>query len=373
MGTYCFLNSKLFCNFNVVIQPHKNKPMPFYHDIDPSTTDGKRTVEKILDLRLHLRDKIPERKQSRNLLLATWNIRDFDKPSHGPRLDESFYYMAEIIDSFDLVAIQEVYRDLRALKKLMSILGGHWKYVFSDATEGRQGNDERIAYVYDTRKVRFGGLAGELVIPPVEEKIKENGKNKTIYHPVGQIWRTPLICGFQAGWARFMLCNVHIQWGQSTANSEARVQEIKHVADFLKKRTEDPTAWARKLILLGDFNIFDRKDKTYDALEKAGFKYPPQLKKIYSNIGKDKQYDQILLRERENRFEILDSGTFDFFEIVFKETEENLYESMMMKKDGKERYKSYKMWRTHQLSDHMPIWVELRIDYADEYLKGLLE
>ena len=109
-------------------------------------------------------------------------------------------------------------------------------------------------------------MAGELVLPPIPEKIKTaDGKSRTIYKPANQIWRTPLICGFQAGWAKFMLSSVHIQWGESTANSKARVKEIEQVAKFLKKRTEDKTAWARKLILLGDFNIFSTEDDTYKA------------------------------------------------------------------------------------------------------------
>ena len=30
-------------------------------------------------------------------------------------------------------------------------------------------------------------------------------------------------------------------------------------------------------------------------------------------------------------------------------------------------YRTY--WRTHQMSDHLPMWVELKIDYSREYLK----
>ena len=26
-------------------------------------------------------------------------------------------------------------------------------------------------------------------------------------------------------------------------------------------------------------------------------------------------------------------------------------------------------WRTHQMSDHLPLWVELKIDFSDQYLK----
>ena len=54
------------------------------------------------------------------LLLATWNIRDFDKPAYGERSDEAIAYIAEVISYFDLVALQEIYRDLTALKRVMA-------------------------------------------------------------------------------------------------------------------------------------------------------------------------------------------------------------------------------------------------------------
>ena len=342
--------------------------MPFYQDLDPNTVDGKRTIEKLIKLRYTLKEQVPTRTQSKTLLLATWNIRDFDKPTYGYRLEEAFYYIAEMVSAFDIVAVQEVYRNLFAINKVMNILGSNWKFIFSDATEGPQGNGERIAFLYDSRKIRFGGLAGEMVLPNVKD---ENGNRV----PIEQIWRTPLICGFTAGWAKFMLCGVHIQWGESTANSEERVREIHHVAEFLKKRTEDPTAWARKLILLGDFNIFKRGDKTYQVLEEAGFKCPePLLKKeYYTNTGKNKrQYDQILLRERKNKFEVISGGNFNFFDVVFKDDEEQIYRPLMKKPKSSDSYKNYKQWRTHQMSDHLPLWVELRIDYADEYLENKL-
>ncbi len=36
-------------------------------------------------------------------------------------------------------------------------------------------------------------------------------------------------------------------------------------------------------------------------------------------------------------------------------------------------YASYKQWQTHQMSDHLPLWVELKIDYTDEYLQHKLD
>ena len=43
------------------------------------------------------------------------------------------------------------------------------------------------------------------------------------------------------------------------------------------------------------------------------------------------------------------------------------------RKNSEELYKSYEQWRTHQMSDHLPLWVEARIDYSDEYLEDKLE
>ncbi len=79
-----------------------------------------------------------------------------------------------------------------------------------------------MAFLYDSRKVSFGGLAGELTLPPLELK-DQNGK--TVYHPVSQVARTPFMCGFQAGWTRFILATVHILYGKSTANDPLRVEE----------------------------------------------------------------------------------------------------------------------------------------------------
>lgn len=80
--------------------------------------------------------------------------------------------MAEIIDRFDLVALQEVWDDLRALDRLRDRLG----HQVSDVTKatpvtGNVGLPLR-------RKVRFLGMAGELVLPPVEKDGKTVRRHK---------------------------------------------------------------------------------------------------------------------------------------------------------------------------------------------------
>jgi hypothetical protein len=34
--------------------------------------------------------------------------------------------------------------------------------------------------------------------------------------------------------------------------------------------------------------------------------------------------------------------------------------------------KFYRQWRTFQVSDHLPLWVELRTDFADAYLASVM-
>jgi hypothetical protein len=35
------------------------------------------------------------------------------------------------------------------------------------------------------------------------------------------------------------------------------------------------------------------------------------------------------------------------------------------------RLTQFRTWRTYQLSDHLPLWAEFRVDFADEYLAGI--
>jgi len=364
--------------------------MPFYKKINQDTLEGERTLERLLKLRSGLKANIPERTLKKNILLATWNIRDFDKLAYGNRVEEANYFIAEIISSFDLVALQEIYKDLAGLERVMDILGSHWKQIFTDASEGSGGNDERLAFVYDSRKVDFSGLAGELVLPGVK-----NDQGET--NPVTQLARTPFVVGFKSGWTRFMLATVHITWDENEANSAQRVREIYEVAQFLKKRTLDESAWARNLILLGDFNIFGPDDLTFKQLVDAEFMIPKELLDFRSNAKKNRHYDQIAFRIRPGSLDGTgESGVFDFYKYVFCDTleERNIYSDEMQKtvqnanekkspsqrslpydqrtEKGKTRYyKTY--WRTHQMSDHLPMWVELKIDYSDEYLQYKLE
>jgi endonuclease/exonuclease/phosphatase family metal-dependent hydrolase len=257
--------------------------MPLFYKLDGLGKDTARVAGRLEALRNALRNhpdgpqrSVPTKNTTDTLLLATWNLKEFEGGKNDKRTAESYWYIAEIISHFDMVAIQEVGAHLGALNKLQARLGRTWKFVVSDVTEGSAGNQERLAFLFDRRKIRFSGVAGEIVIPPIEDT-----KGKTIA-PVNQLARTPTIVGFEAGWFRFMLSTVHILWGQAVAEHPGRVAEIQALAEFLKERAEDSTAWSRNLILLGDFNIFDadQANAAFNAITQNGFKIPEALQNI---------------------------------------------------------------------------------------------
>ena len=76
--------------------------------------------------------------------------------------------IAEIVSRFDVMAIVEVKRNLEALRLLMDVLGPDWGFIVTDTVEGEPGNDERLGFVFDRRRIQLAGLAGEIVIPDSE-------------------------------------------------------------------------------------------------------------------------------------------------------------------------------------------------------------
>ena len=179
---------------------------------------------------------------------------------------------------------------------------------------------------------------------------------------------------------------MHIIYGKGGALSPERAKEVKSLATFLAERAEDDISASPNLVLLGDFNIFAKGDTTMTALTDAGWTIPPQILELPegSNVAKDKFYDQIAVLPKANQFRPAGpAGIFDFYQSVFRLEDRDLYAADMgdrlLKKtdDGKPRtesgkttyYKSF--WRTFQMSDHLPMWIDLMIDFSDEYISGL--
>jgi len=339
--------------------------MPMYSTIKRmrDVTERNRIVDKLLALRAQLDRQIPAKTADDTLLLATWNIRAFG----DNRRTESLHYIAEIISRFDLVAVQEVASDLGGLQKLVTLLGPGWDYIVTDSTEGTAGGSERMAFVYDKCKVFFRKMAGKIVLP--ESKLIDKK---------WQFARTPFTVAFQAGWFRFILTTVHVYYGTSERENARRVEEIDAISEFLKKRSKKED---ESYILLGDFNIFRQSDATMKAMEKHGFYIPVALREHPSDLGKTKYYDQIAFNLKlEPTMTVFSegkqhAGAFDFTETIYPPQDLNLYRGYFAEKyvTGKteQQIEKYYLtnWRTFEMSDHLPLWIELKIDFSKQYLE----
>lgn len=185
-------------------------------------------LENLAILSADLDEKIPSKELDRNLLIASWNIRAFGNLTRkwwsdekdSPRRDlHSIYCIAEILSRFDVIAVQEVKANLRALRDTLKLLGEHWSMILTDTNKSNSGNDERMAYLFDTRRVNLSGLAGEIVIP--NEWV--NDPEKVIRE---QFVRSPYAVSFRSNDKTFILVTVHIKYGKEAKERESEIHGI---------------------------------------------------------------------------------------------------------------------------------------------------
>jgi len=432
---------------------------------NPATT--RRTISQLRALKswMHRPESdggggVPSKDSEQTLLLATWNLRDFGKnKGFGERTLEPVFYIAEIISAFDLVALQEITSNLKLFYQLMDMLGPNWDFIATDVT----GNQERMVFVYDTRKVRFRSFVGEITLLehelirlkqsvklPKNTALKDADGNAialpddaTLELPQGnklltgkQFNRTPFMVSFQAGWFRFNLCTVHMYFGSGKEGLEQRRQEIEKIARVFRKRGKKEKQTAMKegrdahsletYFVLGDFNILapnktTGESETLNALLKNGFGMHEKLREKPTNMFKTQYYDQIAVLKNHGNVRMKDTaaGVLDFFQAVFRASSEDVavrrekpgqvfpattesdfdeyFEQMGQSKmrDTHDKARSFAdgikvkkgdprtrgqqrewyatNWRTYHMSDHLPMWMSLGIDFADDYFEKITD
>lgn len=365
----------------------------------------KFVAGRIKALKEALRTEIHGTTSDRSLRLATWNLMHFGNSGGYQRTAESMLYIAEIIDHFDLVAVQEVNRNLTALENLLeNHLGNGWDYLVTDTTGAHEGNDagnsERLAFLYRKSKVQFLKETGEIVLPEGQEIAAPDATGATRKL---QFARTPFSVAFRAGWLKFKLCTVHIFYGEESvaADMAQRRDEIAKIAKWLADRQDgeakamvdnartqgwnrpQDAAWDANYILLGDFNIVSPQHETMQALDAAGFETPTRLQS--TNLGVEKRhYDQIATRAKHPGFKVVKSGVFKMLDHVYRDVDAAHYidvvkpEKVMKTDKGVERDRDAKIkyfkqyFRKHQMSDHQLLWCEVNIDYSDGYLDEII-
>jgi endonuclease/exonuclease/phosphatase family metal-dependent hydrolase len=295
---------------------------------------------------------IPAKALDRNLLIATWNVRAFgdltekwaSSQADTPKRDlHALLCIVEIVSRFDVVALQEVKDNLKALRHMLHVLGPRWGLSLTDVTRGAPGNAERMAFVFDTRRVIPSGLACELVVP--QEQLERIGPDAL----ERQFARTPYAVSFRADTKTFILVALHVLYGE---RSEERVPELKAIAQWLAEWARDINGWDHNLIALGDFNIDRKGDALHDAFVSTGLDIPLDLQEvprtIFSDPDKphlDKFYDQIAWFTGRNYLPALSlrysrGGFFDFTTAAL--TSRGLTKTQLS-------------WR---ISDHYPLWAE---------------
>jgi hypothetical protein len=318
-------------------------PLPSLPGVDPPPQESRAVHRALSDA---LDDALPAKVLDKNLLIATWNIRHFGRvtprwetrPTDSPKRNlQDVWCIAEIVRRFDIVALVEVKRNLEALRLLMRMLGPDWGFLVSDPVEGKPGNDERLGYVFDLRRLRPSGMVGELVIPDADLATPEAVMQR-------QWARTPYTASFRSGDKAFTLVTLHILWGKGPAD---RTPELRGAAKWLYGRAGDPDEFNRNLIALGDFNIDRIDDPNWHAfIVEYGLSPPDKLLDVPRTVGQTKGknsfYDLIAWFTKGNRSALTlryhDAGGFIWSDHLLQDVPN-----------------SERTWR---ISDHYPIWTE---------------
>jgi len=94
-----------------------------------------------------------------------------------------------------------------------------------------------------------------------------------------------------------------------------------------------------------------------------------------TNLGGTKHFDQIAFSGNHDRTRLLRAGRVDWRDAVFRDDQAAAYRGTAEAARGApyedwEGY--YPRWCTHEMSDHLPVWIELEIDYSDDYLRRFI-
>ncbi len=298
--------------------------------------------------------KIPPSKLDETINVAVWNIREFGKVR---RTEAAIHYIAEILGQFDLVALVELRDNLGDLGRVLTFLGDSWKVVYSDWIADDGGNAERTAFLYDRRAVTFNGLAAELDVP----RLKDGQE----YLATSSFWRAPYMCSFRAGNFDFLAIAAHARWGQTSG----REAELKLLADWIDTRFASKFVEDHDLIVMGDFNTPKLTDRLFAALASRGLKVPKPLIQLKvgdriiqgSNLGNDARYDQILHLPTIPENFTNHGGALDFFI-----DDAHIKELFPGKNYTREKF-------TYQMSDHLPIWLQMKTDIDGFRLEQIVQ
>lgn len=314
----------------------------FHGNVSPEIAAGLLALKKRIEAAA-----IPPSKLDETINIATWNIREFGKKA---RSQAAIHYIAEILGQFDLIGVVELRDNLTDLGKVLKILGPYWRVVYSDVLTDAGGNRERVAYLFDKRAIVFNGMAATAQAPRKKKGFE--------YLPEKSFWRLPYLASFRSGNFDFVVLTTHIRWGDDL---EARRQELEMLADWIEAKRLQTTKEDKDLIVMGDFNIPSKTDALFRAITKHGLVIPKALADLDhgSNLEKDKRYDQILIHPQYPDNFTNKGGVLDFY--VNANGIKDLFPGNMTKTEF-----------TYQISDHLPLWMQVNVDIETHQLEQII-
>lgn len=252
--------------------------------------------------------------------IASFNIQVFGntKASKPYVMQE----LADIVNQFDVVAIQEIRSQNEYLipdfVKLVNRSGRRFDHVIGPRL-GITTSKEQYVYLFDTQKIEV-----------------DHQSVYTVSDPDGLLHREPLVATFRTRGVdpdqafTFTLINMH-------TDPDIAVQEMDVLAEVYKvvrrsSRGEDD------IILLGDFNVDDRHLGRLGQLPGM----LPLIAGVWTNTRQNKQYDNLIIHQPSTTEYAGNSGVFDFM-----------------------RFKNLRLEQAIQVSDHFPVWAEFSIYERD--------
>ncbi len=302
-------------------------------------------------LRSHRTARGMPKKSKAGLLIGSWNIANLGAQV---RRECDLELIAEMLGWFDVIAVQECRENIADLYAAVHYMGARYRVVMSDAG----GNNERMVFVYDAKKLALLDEVGEVTLAPVAMQSVRLSRDipTSASRSFAGFDRSPYLGSFTLVHhpLSVQLLNVHLFFGsEGRGDVERRALETAAVAKWTALRNQSPYAGARELIALGDFNMpkprRDGGNIVYDALTSRGLVTPPHSTVVGSSIASDNRYDQVAMFPETTRKWLVNVGVFDFDAVVFRD---------LWERKGQQVFNEYVRY---YLSDHRVMWVEVGV------------
>lgn len=330
-----------------------------------SLSKEKQNIDEHFKLR-----KVPKAANNK-LLIASWNITNFDIQK---RTDKDLRLMAHLLQRFELIAVQEVHDNYKRFADLVAFMGSGYEWIINDTA----GNNERLAFIYKSDKVKPGRLFAEVALPrkkwPRHDVVVRYEKRRKphveVYfnHEFVPFDRNPFVGTFEAGKLSFMLANAHLYFGAFRDNAKIeerakyarRVLEIYALGQWARGRTRSKNTYDQNVLIVGDLNVpaMEKDNAAYRALVRSGLMPLDHFSKTGgSNLAGDKAYDQIAVNQGKIGEKVLGYDVFDFDNAIFRSKWDELQQQFSTK-PASSKFNAYVK---SYISDHRPLWMQIDI------------